>query len=147
MSPRPTEILLVEDNPNDIELALYAFRKHHLDGGIQVARDGAEALDYLFGPQTQAGLVEAQFPRVILLDLKLPKIDGLEVLRQVKGDARTCCIPVVVLSSSRREQDINQCYLLGANSFIVKPIDFEEFIEAASVLGAYWLQYNQPPLT
>ncbi len=147
MSPRPIEILLVEDNPNDMELALYAFRKHNLDGGIQVARDGAEALDYLFGSRAQAAYIEAEFPRVILLDLKLPKIDGLEVLRQVKGDARTCRIPVVMLSSSRREQDINQCYILGANSYIVKPIDFEQFIEVASALGAYWLQYNQPPVT
>ena len=147
MNPKPIEILLVEDNPNDMELAMYAFRKQNLGVCIQVARDGAEALDYLFGARVQPGYIEVEFPKVILLDLKLPKVDGLEVLRQVKGDARTCRIPVVMLSSSRREQDINQCYALGASSYIVKPIDFEQFIEVANVLSTYWLQYNQPPIT
>ena len=140
MSDDAADILLVEDNPNDVELALYAFRKNKLANRIQVARDGAEALDFL------ASCAPGKFPRLVLLDLKLPRVDGLEVLRQVKADPEMRKIPVVVLTSSIQERDIEECYNLGVNSYLVKPIDFGKFIEVAGILGMYWLQYNQPSL-
>jgi CheY-like chemotaxis protein len=132
--------LLVEDNPNDVELTLHALRKAHLSNPIFVARDGAEAMAFLDGPTVAAGAV----PKVILLDLKLPKIDGLEVLRRVKSSERTRLIPVVVLTSSKEERDIVESYKLGVNSYIVKPVDFEQFSEAVRSIGLYWLLLNQP---
>ena len=140
------EILLVEDNPNDVELTIHALKKNNLTNRIHVVRDGAEALDYLFGSGTYAGRDVNHTPKVILLDLKLPKVDGMEVLRQIKTDARTRSIPVVVLTSSREERDIVGSYQLGVNSYITKPVDFEQFTEAVRQLGLYWLLLNQPPV-
>ena len=145
MTDSPVEILLVEDNPNDVELTLHAFSKHRLANHIEVVRDGAEALDFLFGSGAHIGRSVENTPRVILLDLKLPKVDGLEVLRQIKADARTRMIPVVVLTSSREERDIVESYELGVNSYIVKPVDFEQFSTSMQQLGLYWLLFNQPP--
>jgi two-component system response regulator len=141
----PIEILLVEDNPNDVELTLHAFTRNHLANHIQVARDGAEALDFLFARGDFSGRKVENGPRVILLDLKLPKVDGLEVLRVVKGDPRTKIIPVVVLTSSREERDIVESYRLGVNSYIVKPVNFDNFVESVRTLGMYWLLLNEPP--
>lgn len=143
MNSRPVEILLVEDNPSDLELALHALRKHNLSNNIQVARDGAEALKLIFGADDGEGDVMDPAPRVILLDLKLPKVDGLEVLEKLKNDHRTHNIPVVILTSSREEKDIIESYRLGVNSYIVKPVDFEQFIDAVQQLGLYWLLLNQ----
>ena len=139
------EILLVEDNPNDVELTLLAFREANFANTIRVVRDGAEALDYLFGTDAQSGRSLNVLPRVILLDLKLPKIDGLEVLRRLKSDPTTRAIPVVVLTSSREDPDITACYQLGVNSYIVKPVDFSQFSVAVRELGFYWLLLNQLP--
>jgi two-component system response regulator len=140
------EILLVEDNPNDVELALRALKKHNLANKVHVVKNGAEALDYIFATGAYAGRDVNNKPKVILLDLKLPKVDGLEVLRRIKADERTKVIPVVVLTSSTEERDIIESYQLGVNSYIVKPIDFDKFIDAVSELGLYWLLLNQPPL-
>jgi two-component system response regulator len=145
VSREAAEILLVEDNPNDLELALHAFKKTGLAARIRVARDGAEALDYLFKRDPQPGAEPEEYPRLVLLDLKLPKIDGIEVLRQIKADPRLRKLPVVVMTSSRQDRDIDECYSLGVNSYIVKPVDFEKFTAAATILGQYWLSYNQPP--
>jgi len=145
MSESPVEILLVEDNPNDVELTLHAFRKHNLSNHIQVARDGAEALEFVFGTDAVTQPSPESSPKVILLDLKLPKIDGLEVLRRLKNDPRTRAIPVVVLTSSREERDIVESYQLGVNSYIVKPVDFGQLTESVRQLGLYWLLLNQPP--
>jgi two-component system response regulator len=145
-STAPVEILLVEDNPSDVELALHALAKHHLANRIQVVRDGAEALEFVFCTGAYAQRANENSPRVILLDLKLPKVDGLEVLRQIKADERTRAIPVVVLTSSREEPDIAESYRLGVNSYIVKPVDFEQFTEAVRQLGLYWLLLNEPPV-
>ena len=145
MNNGPVEILLVEDNPNDVELALHALQKNNLSNRIHVVRDGAEALDFIFGTGPYAGRSVNEVPKVILLDLKLPKVDGLEVLKRVKADPRTRVIPVVVLTSSREESDIVASYHLGVNSYIVKPIDFQQFTEAVRQLGLYWLLLNQPP--
>jgi CheY-like chemotaxis protein len=139
------EILLVEDNPQDLELALRALRKANLANHIQVARDGAEALDFIFGEGAHAGRPVTDRPRVVMLDLKLPKVDGLEVLRRIKGDPRTSMIPVVVLTSSKEQADVVESYQLGVNSYIVKPVNFEQFAEAVRELGLYWLLLNQPP--
>jgi len=139
------EILLIEDNLNDAELSLYALRKFKIANHIHHARDGAEALEYVFGTKDTASSLPAQSPRLILLDLKLPKIDGLEVLRQLKANEATRTIPVVVLTSSREERDIIESYNLGVNSYIVKPIDFEQFTEAVRDVGLYWLLLNQIP--
>jgi CheY-like chemotaxis protein len=138
------ELLLVEDNPQDLELALRALRKANLGNRVHVARDGAEALDYVFCEGAQAGRTMNSGPKVILLDLKLPKIDGLDVLKRLKGDPRTRAIPVVVLTSSKEQSDIVESYNLGVNSYIVKPVDFERFTEAVRTLGLYWLLLNQP---
>ncbi len=139
------EILLVEDNPTDAELTLRAFKARNFANQVFVARDGAEALDFFFGdgshPLRDIGVV----PKVVLLDLKLPKVDGLEVLRRLKADERTRTIPVVILTSSREEPDIAAAYRLGANSYIVKPVDFEAFARAVSEVGLYWLLLNEPP--
>lgn len=139
------EILLVEDNPRDVDLTLRAMKKRNLANKVQVARDGVEALDYLFGEGQFAGRDIKQRPRVILLDLKLPKVDGLEVLRRIKGDERTRTIPVVVLTSSREDRDLMESYQLGVNSYITKPVDFDKFLDCVQKLGMYWLLLNQPP--
>ncbi len=143
--PHEVEILLVEDNPNDAELTLRALRQRNLANQVFVCRDGAEALDFFFSDDTHSLRDIGVVPKVILLDLKLPKVDGLEVLRRLKENERTKAIPVVVLTSSREEPDIAQAYRQGANSYIVKPVDFESFVRAVSDLGLYWLLLNQPP--
>jgi CheY-like chemotaxis protein len=140
-----TEILLVEDNPTDLELALRVFKKHQLANRIAVARDGAEAIDFLFGTGAHAERGSLQMPKVILLDLKLPKVSGLEVLARIKGDPRTRTIPIVVLTSSQEEKDLVESYQLGVNSYIVKPVDFDQFSECLRQIGIYWLVSNAPP--
>jgi two-component system, response regulator len=140
------EILLVEDNPNDVALTLRAFKRHNLSNRIHVVYDGAEALEFIFGTGTCAGWGFEPTPRVILLDLKLPKVDGLEVLQRIRADPRTCVIPVVVLTSSREQCDTIESYQLGVNSYIVKPVDFEQFTESMRQLGLYWVLLNQPPV-
>lgn len=146
MTNRQIEILLVEDNKDDVELTLHALRKENLANHIHVARDGEEALEFLFcsGPHTDRSFEHP--PRLILLDLKLPKVDGLEVLKRLKADARTRTIPVVILTSSREERDLVQSYGLGANSYIQKPVDFEQFRETVKRAGFYWLLINQAPV-
>jgi CheY-like chemotaxis protein len=139
------EILLVEDSPQDLELTLRALAKAHLSNRIEVARDGAEALEFIFCEGPHADRKIENGPRVILLDLKLPKVDGLEVLKRVKGDARTRMIPVVVLTSSKEQRDVVESYQLGVNSYIVKPVNFEGFAHAVQELGLYWVLLNQPP--
>jgi two-component system response regulator len=145
MPDREVEILLVEDNPNDVKLALHAFKTHNLANRIQVVRDGAEALEFIFCTDRYADRSIENGPKVVLLDLKLPLVDGLEVLRQIKADERTRMIPVVVLTSSREERDIVESYQLGVNSYIVKPVDFDQFMAAVKDLGYYWLLLNQSP--
>lgn len=146
-SSEEIEILLVEDNPNDQELAIRALKKHNLANHVQIAGDGEEALLYLFGEGKYAGRDISLIPRVILLDLKLPKVSGLDVLARVKSDPRTKMIPVVVLTSSGEERDRLKSYELGVNSYIVKPVDFDKFLAAVSELGFYWLLLNQPPVS
>lgn len=140
------DILLVEDNPNDAELALHAFRKNKLTNKIHLVRDGAEALEFIYGTGQYAGRDVANQLRVILLDLKLPKVDGLEVLRKIKEDPSTKSIPVVMLTSSREERDIIEGYRLGVNSYIVKPVEFDQFTNAVRELGMYWVLLNKPPV-
>ena len=146
MNQKIVEILLVEDDPNDVELTLHALREHNLANRIEVVRDGAEALDFIFWTGAYADRSIENGPKVILLDLKLPKVDGLEVLRRVKADERTQAVPVVVLTSSNQERDMVESYKLGANSYIMKPVDFDQFAETVRQLGLYWLLLNQPPL-
>ena len=138
-------ILLVEDNPDDVELTLRAFTQSNIQNEVVVARDGAEALDHLFGTGAYAGTDADVMPAVILLDLKLPKIDGLEVLRRLRADERTNLLPVVILTSSKEERDLINGYKLGANSYIRKPVDFVQFSEAVRQMGLYWLIINEPP--
>jgi two-component system response regulator len=138
-------LLLVEDNKGDEELAIRALRKNNIRNEVVVARDGAEALDYLFGTGIHAGRNTADLPTVVLLDIKLPKIDGLEVLRRIRSDERTRTLPVVVLTSSREDKDRLAAYANNANSFVRKPIEFAEFCEAIRLLGLYWLILNEPP--
>lgn len=139
------EILLVEDNPNDGELTLRALKKHHLANQVFWVKDGAEALEFIFATGVYVSRMAEQRPKVILLDLKLPKVDGLEVLRQLKADERTRIIPVVVLTSSREERDVVESYRLGVNSYIVKPVEFDKFTQSVSDLGLYWMLLNEPP--
>ena len=139
------DLVLVEDNPQDLELALRALKKADLAGRTQVARDGAEALDFIFGEGAYAGRRMTDPIRLVLLDLKLPKVNGLEVLKRIKGDPRTRSIPVVVLTSSNERNDIAASYQLGVNSYLVKPVNFEQFAAAVNELGRYWLRLNTPP--
>jgi len=138
-------ILLVEDNPDDEALTLRALKKNNILNEVVVAHDGVEALDYLLGTGTHAGRNPSHLPQVVLLDLKLPKVDGLEVLRRIRADERTKLLPVVVLTSSKEEQDLLKSYSLHANSYVRKPVDFGEFMEAVKQLGLYWLVLNEPP--
>lgn len=140
------EILLVEDNPDDARLTLRAFKKNKLSNQLLVVHDGEEALDFIFAREKFSMRAIDDFPRVILLDLKLPKVNGLEVLREIKNDDRTKSIPVVVLTSSKEEKDITEAYNLGANSYIVKPVDFENFAITIREIGLYWLMINIPPV-
>ena len=136
-------ILLVEDNADDEELTMRAFRKNNIRNEVRVARDGQQAIDYFFAEGASANPV----PAMVLLDLKLPKVDGLEVLRRIRSDQRTCILPIVILTSSKEEQDIVNGYRLGANSYIRKPVDFNNFSEAIRQLGLYWLVLNEPPVS
>lgn len=145
MNGNAVEILLVEDNPDDLKLCLRASKKAALSNRIQVARDGAEALDWIFCEGAHATRQIEDAPKVILLDLKLPKVDGLEVLQRIKSDPRTKSIPVVVLTSSREQSDVVRSYNYGVNSYVVKPVNFESFATAVQELGMYWLLLNQPP--
>jgi CheY-like chemotaxis protein len=145
MTQRQIEILLVEDNPDDVELTLHALRKEKLANSIHVARDGEEALDFLFCNGSHADRSFDQPPRLVLLDLKLPKVDGMEVLKRLKADDRTKTIPVVILTSSKEERDLINGYGLGANSYIQKPVDFDQFRDTIKNVGLYWLVINQHP--
>lgn len=142
-SHNEVEILLVEDNPNDAELTLRALKKRNIANRVLHVKDGAEALEFLFASGAYGRRNVEETPRVIMLDLKLPKVDGIEVLRKVKSDERTRRIPVVVLTSSREDRDLEECYALGVNSYIVKPVEFENFVKAVSDLGLYWMLLNQ----
>lgn len=145
MSDSTKSILLVEDNPDDEALAIRALKRHNISNEIVVMRDGVEALDYLFGRGSHAGRDTSVKPTVVLLDLKLPRIDGLEVLRQLRADDRTRLLPVVILTTSSEEQDMLSSYSLGCNSYIRKPVDFVQFSEAIRQLGVYWLLINEAP--
>jgi two-component system, response regulator len=136
-------ILLVEDNPDDVDLTMRAFKKHNLANQIQIVRDGVEALAFLLGSEGNGPAGE--LPDLVLLDLKLPRVDGFEVLRRIRGEERTRLLPVVVLTSSAEEEDVVRSYRLGANSYVRKPVNFNEFVEAAKQLGLYWLVLNRPP--
>jgi two-component system response regulator len=138
-------ILLVEDNPDDAELTLRALRQYNVSNEISVVRDGAEALDYLFATGAYSDRDKTPMPAVVILDLKLPKVDGLEVLQRMRADERTALVPVVILTSSKEERDMINGYKFGANSYVQKPVDFTEFIEAARQLGLYWFVINEPP--
>jgi two-component system response regulator len=139
-------ILLVEDNPDDEALTLRALRKNNILNEVVVARDGAEALDYLFAMSKYAGRGITDWPAVVLLDLKLPKVSGLEVLKKIRSDERTRAMPVVILTSSKEEQDVTESYNLGVNSYVRKPVDFAKFVEAVKQIGLYWLLLNEPPI-
>jgi two-component system response regulator len=145
MTHEEIQILLVEDNQTDAELTLRALKQHNLANNLHWAKDGAEALDFIFARGTFAEKDVNSMPKVILLDLRLPKVDGLEVLKQLKSNEKTRMIPVVVLTSSKEERDIVESYKLGVNSFITKPVAFEEFLKAVSEMGLYWLLLNKPP--
>ncbi len=139
------KILLVEDNPDDVELTMRAFKKNAILNDIVVVRDGAEALDYFFGPKGCASRGHPNLPAVVLLDLKLPKVDGIEVLRRIRAHEHTKLVPVVILTSSKDQKDVLNGYNLGCNSYVRKPVDFNQFIEAARQLGLYWLMLNELP--
>jgi two-component system, response regulator len=145
MNDKIIEILLVEDNLDDVKLALHAFETNSIANSVQVIRDGAEALEFIFCTKRHADRRIENGPKVILLDLKLPLVDGLEVLRRLKADPRTQAIPVVVMTSSKEESDLVESYKLGANSYIVKPVDFDQFTEVVKKMGYYWLLINQRP--
>jgi len=146
-TPNQTEILLVEDSQDDLDMTLRALRKANMANHIQIARDGAEALEFIFCEGAHAARNIENMPKLIMLDLKLPKIDGMEVLKRIKADPRTKMIPVVVLTSSKEQNDVIRSYGLGTNSYIVKPVNFEGFADAVQKLGMYWLLLNQPPQT
>jgi len=145
MNSTPVEILLIEDNPSDIKLTLKALQKHSLANKVTVLKNGAEALDFLFAKGPYADRNYKEIPKVIFLDLKLPLVDGIEVLRKIKSEEATKKIPVVVLTSSKESKDIDECYKLGVNSYVVKPLDFEKFLDSVSNLGLYWVLMNEPP--
>jgi two-component system, response regulator len=145
MSEENKTILLVEDNPDDVALTLRAFKRSHLMNPLAVARDGVEALDFLFARGAHAGRAGSPLPTLVILDLKLPRLDGLGVLKALRADARTALLPTVILTSSKEEQDVVSGYSFGANSYVRKPVDFVEFVEAVKVLGLYWLALNQIP--
>lgn len=147
MNPGELEILLVEDNEDDMELALHALERGKVANRISVVRDGEEALDFLFCRGAYSKRSFEHPPKLVLLDLKLPKVDGMEVLRQVKGEARTKTIPVVIMTSSKEERDLVNSYNLGVNSYIQKPVDFDQFRETVKTVGLYWVLINQPPVT
>jgi two-component system, response regulator len=146
MNDVDVDILLVEDNQDDIDLALHSLRREHLANQIFVVRDGEEALDFLFCCGLYAGRNPERMPRLVLLDLKLPKVDGMEVLRRLRGDPRTKLLPVVIMTSSKEERDVANSYRLGVNSYIQKPVDFDQFRETVKTIGLYWLLINQPAL-
>lgn len=141
---KSNEILLVEDNPDDVELTLLAFKESNLNDNIIVAEDGEEALDYLFRRGKYQGREENAVPAVVLLDLKLPKIGGLEVLKLIRSSPETSCIPVIILTSSKEDEDVVKSYSLGANAYVRKPVDYNEFVQAAKTLGLFWLILNEP---
>ncbi len=145
MEEKCIEILLVEDNPNDVELTLRAFKKHNLANKVHVVSDGQEALDFIFCTGAYSNRDFKKPPKIVLLDLKLPKVNGKEVLQKIKSDERTKTIPVVVMTSSQEEKDVFESYRLGVNSFVVKPVNFEKFVETVSELGLYWMVINNPP--
>ena len=145
METNQVEILLVEDNPEDVELTLRALKNNNLANNVHVVNDGAEAIDFLFGRGKYSDRDVHHHPKVVLLDLKLPKVSGIEVLQKIRADERTRSIPVVVLTSSKEERDVVDAYKLGVNSYIVKPVDFDHFVKTVSDLGLYWLLLNQPP--
>lgn len=146
MNLNKVELLLVEDNLNDAELTIRELKKHNLANNLFHVKDGEEALEFIFGTGRYSGQREAESsPRLVLLDIQMPKVNGIEVLERVKSDPRTKMIPVVILTSSREDPDIQRCYNLGANSYIVKPVNFENFAESIKTLGFYWLLLNQPP--
>jgi len=144
MVDQRADILLVEDNPKDVELTLRAFKTANLANTVHVARDGVEALEFLFRAAASSDTQVSERPNLILLDLKLPRLDGHEVLKRIKSDPRTCGIPVVVLTSSSEERDVMRTYQVGANSYIVKPVDFQQFTESVREIGKYWLVINHP---
>ena len=146
MNSTPVEILLIEDNPSDVKLTLKALQKHSLANKVTVLKDGAEALDFLFAQGKYSNRNFKEVPKVIFLDLKLPLVDGIEVLRKIKSDDNTKMIPVVVLTSSKESRDIEECYKLGVNSYVVKPLDFEKFLDSVSNVGLYWVLMNEPPI-
>ena len=146
MNNHEVEILLVEDNPHDAELTIRALKKHHIANHVVHLKDGVEAIDFIFGTGAYAGRNIRNKPKVILLDLKMPKIDGIEVLKKVKGNNFTKKIPVVILTSSKEDPDVDKCYELGVNSYIVKPVDFDNFLKAVMELGLYWKILNQNPV-
>ncbi|HBQ81857.1 MAG TPA: two-component system response regulator [Bacteroidales bacterium] len=147
MSTEQIEILLIEDNPDDAELTIRALKKHNLANKLVWVKDGAEALDFIFAAGAYAGRSSNNHPKLILLDLRLPKVDGLEVLQRIKADEQTKAIPVVVMTSSTEDRDIVESYKLGVNSFLSKPVGFDEFVKMVSEIGLYWLLLNRPPVT
>lgn len=139
------EILLVEDNPGDAEMTIRALRKNNLANNLMHVKDGAQALDFIFAQGEYANRTNKNLPKIVVLDLKMPKINGIEVLRRIKNDERTRKMPVVVLTSSKEDPDVEECYRLGVNSYVVKPVEFDEFFKAVSDLGLYWMIVNQNP--
>jgi CheY-like chemotaxis protein len=146
MTDQDIEILLVEDNPKDVELTLYALKKHNLANNVVVARDGQEALDYFFAKESKLRVAgKNTYPKLVLLDLKMPLVSGIDVLRRLKSDEATKSIPIVVMTSSNVDKDVEECYRLGVNSYLRKPVDFNQFVEAAKTIGLYWLLMNRTP--